>query len=182
MNGLLDPANSLFLCIDMQERLAPAIDGRESVLEKAGILSQATDILNIPCILTEQAPDGIGHTLPDIRDGMANADVLSKIHFNACREPGFDVMIQKAGRGQVVVAGMEAHVCVLQTVFGLIDWGYEVFVAADAVGSRKDADKAVALTRIEGAGARIVTVEMVCFEWLERSDRAEFRSIHRLVK
>ena len=182
MSGLINAGESLFLVIDVQENLLPAIADKDSVRDRIVILAKSAEILGVPTVLTEQAPHAIGHTVSQVRDVTEHADVLAKTHFNACREDGFDAIVQKAGRRQIVVAGMEAHVCVLQTVFGLLDWDYEVFVVADALGSRNPADKDEALRRMAAAGAVVTTAEMVAFEWMERSDREEFRSIHALLK
>jgi nicotinamidase-related amidase len=165
---------SVLLVVDIQERLLPAIDGGEAVLANAGWLADAATLIGVPTIVSEQYPRGIGPTEADLRRRLAGAAIVEKIHFSAVSEgrlfaaPGGD-------RRQWVVAGTEAHVCVLQTVLDLLAAGREVYIVDDATGSRRARDKALALERMRQEGARIVSREMVVFEWLERADTARFR-------
>lgn len=172
----IDARHCTLLIIDLQHRLMPAIDDGEQVVARARKLQQAAEILDIPMLLTEQNPAGLGSTTPDLAPG----ETIAKTHFDACREPGF---LDRLHQGNaVVVAGCEAHVCVLQTVLGLRTANRRVFVVRDAIGSRAPSDKAAAIRRMERHGAEIVTGEMVLFEWLENSDHPRFRDVLRLVK
>ena len=179
---LIDRRRSALLVIDVQQRLAPAIAGIQPVLARCGLLIRAALRLNIPLAFTEQSPEGLGPTVPALRDLAPEARVIRKDHFQATREPGLAAWLAHTGAEQVVVAGTEAHVCVLQTTLGLAAAGYAAFVVADAVGSRREMDRAVALERLSSAGCRIVTAEMALFEWLERAGTEEFREVLVHVK
>ncbi|GJD52582.1 hypothetical protein OPKNFCMD_5348 [Methylobacterium crusticola] len=170
--------DSSLLVIDLQGRLVPALDGGPALVERTAKLMRAAGLLAVPVLLTEQNPKGLGPTVPDLdRSGHA---VLAKTHFDASRAEGFFAHLPE--RPEVVVTGAEAHVCVLQTVLGLIGAGRRAYVVEDAVGSRAPASKAAALRRMARAGAEIVTTEMVLFEWLEDAGHPRFREIMGLVK
>ncbi len=179
---ILDRAQSVLLIVDVQERLAPAIANVDEILDRAGLLIQAACKLGVPVAFTEQFPAGLGPTLQSIRDLAPAAPVIAKVHFQATLEPGLGTWIEKNGARQIVVAGTEAHVCVLQTALGLIEKGYSTFLAADAVGSRRVSDLALAVERLRLAGCQIVSSEMVVFEWLKKAATEEFRAILPLVK
>jgi nicotinamidase-related amidase len=173
----LRAADSLLLLIDLQERLHPAIDGGDAVLAHCRWLAAVATRLAVPVLLTEQYPQGLGPTLPALRDACPDAVRVEKLHFSAVTE---GQLLPAAGsRRQFVVGGTEAHVCVLQTVLDLIAPDREVFVVAEAVGSRRPADRELAIERMRQAGAVIVSREMVAFEWLERAGTERFREISR---
>jgi nicotinamidase-related amidase len=173
--------NSGLLLIDLQARLMPAIADAETVIANARRLLKAARLLALPAMLTEQNPKGLGPTVPELLAEAGNeSSILSKQHFDACRAPGFFEMLP--GRAQIVVAGCEAHVCVLQTALGLLEAGRQVDVVQDAVGSRRAESKAAALERLARHCAEIVTTEMVLFEWLETAEHPRFREIVALIK
>lgn len=134
--------------------------------------------MEIPVLACEQYPQGLGPTHPAVAAELPDGCIASKLHFSAVAGAchGFD---QTGGKGRVVVCGMETHVCVLQTVIELLDSGRQVFVVEEAVGSRRDSDKMLALARMREAGASIVSREMVAFEWLRKADSDLFREISR---
>jgi len=168
------------LVVDMQRRLMPAIDGGEAAVGKAVFLARVAETLGVPALFTEQNPAGLGPTVPALEPFVAQPFV--KRHFSAAREARFFERLPM-GRSTVVVAGAETHVCVLQTVVGLLArGGYAVAVVADAVGSRHAGDKAAGLRRLARHGAEIVTAEMVAFEWLETCDHPDFKAVMSLVK
>ncbi|AGI25685.1 isochorismatase family hydrolase [Pseudomonas sp. ATCC 13867] len=175
---LLRAQTSTLLIIDIQERLFPAIHEAESVLEHSAWLLAVAQRLGVPALATEQYPKGLGPTLPALRDALPAEALLEKIAFSAVADPG---LLQMPGgeRRQFVVCGTEAHVCVLQTVLGLLADDREVFVVDEAVGSRHPRDKALALERMRQAGAMIVSREMVAFEWMERAGTEVFREISK---
>jgi nicotinamidase-related amidase len=177
MKALMRTTSALLL-VDLQARLMPAIDGGGDVVANAGRLIAASAMLEVPLLLTEQNPRGLGPTLPALRPPAA--DVVEKMSFDACRAPGFFARLPN--RPRVVIAGCEAHVCVLQTALGLIEAGREVAVVRDAVGSRRAESKLTALQRLARHGAEIVTVEMVLFEWLESAAHPRFREVVALIK
>ncbi|MDO5630729.1 MAG: isochorismatase family protein [Paracoccus sp. (in: a-proteobacteria)] len=175
---MIDVETSLLLMVDFQARLMPAIHDAPQVLRNAARLVQAADMLKVPRVVTEQNPAGLGATVPDIP--LTGAQVLSKFSFGACDEAGFADLIP--ANAQVIITGCEAHVCVLQTVLGLLDSGRAVYVVADATGSRSPDSKAAALTRMARHGAEIVTIEMVLFEWMRNAHHPQFRQVAALIK
>ena len=169
---------SSLLVIDFQQRLMPAIDQAEAVLANAKRLLDAAHILDIPVTFTEQNPKGLGGTVRDLPTG--GASVLEKMHFDASRAPDASAIIPFGTN--LVVAGCEAHVCVLQSVLGLLAFGRRVIVVADATGSRVPANKQAAIDRMRDHGAEILTTEMVIFEWLQTADHPMFKDVIALIK
>jgi len=169
---LITAEDSTLLVVDLQERLMPAIAGGDAVLENAGRLVQAAGRLGIGVTATEQNPAGLGPTVGAIGD-LLPSPAIAKTSFAAGIDPG---------PGTVVVAGCEAHVCVLQTVLALRAEGREVAVVADAVGSRREASRDRALDRLRAHGVDVVTTEMVVFEWLGSSENPAFREVQKLIK
>ena len=170
---------AVLLIVDFQARLMPAIDGGDTVLANARKLLDAASILDVPTVFTEQNAKGLGPTVA----GLAPADaarVQHKMSFDAVRAGGFLERVPK--NRAVVVAGCEAHVCVLQTALGLIEAGRKLYLVRDAVGSRRAESKETAIRRLEKHGAEIVTTEMVLFEWLETAEHPRFREVLKLVK
>lgn len=168
---------SFLLVVDFQARLMPAIDRGPDAVANARRLLDAAGLFAVPVLFTEQNPDGLGTTVPELAGGHP---VFHKMTFDAVRAPGFLDRIPPDR--EIVVAGCEAHVCVLQTVLGLLDAGRRVQVVSDAVGSRRPDNKAVGLTRMERHGAGIVTTEMAVFEWLGSAEHPRFREAIRLIK
>lgn len=182
MKSLLDAGDSLLLLIDTQERLAPVIAGVEEVLESCRRLIAGARAVEVPVLATEHFPRGLGGTVAPVRELLAEGEIMEKIHFSAAFEAPFRDRIAEIGRRQIVVAGTESHVCVLQTALGLKDLGYQVFVVADAVGSRDPENKRLALDRLRDEGLRVVAREMVLFEWAKRGASPAFRKLLPLIK
>jgi nicotinamidase-related amidase len=180
--------SSQLLVIDVQEKLAPHIDGGERVVERCGRLIDVARRLGVPVTLTEHYPKGLGPSVAALRAKAGNdTPVFEKIAFSCWRDEPIRARIdglRRQGRAQVVVAGTEAHVCVGQTALSLLGRSseLEVFLVADAVGSRAALDRDLAVERLRQAGARIVSHEMVAFEWLERGDAPEFKDVLAIVK
>ena len=175
----LDRSRCQLMVIDFQARLMPAIADGETAVANALRLIRAAQLLEVPACVTEQNPAGLGHSLPEIT--ASGLPTLSKMHFDASRAEGFAALLAP-GRDDIVVTGCEAHVCVLQTVLGLLDRGLRVHVVADAIGSRRVQNREAALARIARHGAQIVTTEMVVFEWLEDASHPRFREAVALIK
>jgi len=176
----LDRSRSVLCLIDFQERLMPAIAGGEEVVANAGRLLAAAEALGVPVVSTEQNPKGLGGTVAELARPDGAHPVVAKMTFDACRASG---VIDALPPGHhIVVAGCEAHVCVLQTVLGLLDRSRRPYVVADAIGSRRPESKEAAVRRLERAGAEIVTTEMVLFEWLATADDPAFKPVIALVK
>ncbi|OBP17216.1 hydrolase [Rheinheimera sp. SA_1] len=176
---LVHKDRSVLLVIDLQQKLAPAIHQLAAVMKSACWVLQIANQLRIPVLCTEQYPQGLGPTVPEVATLLAEATVLEKIHFSAWREPAIQHKIQQLKKQQLVLLGTEAHVCVLQTAMDLIEAGFSVFVVEEAVGSRTPANKALALSRLQQAGAQIISQEMLAFEWLEQAATDQFRHISR---
>jgi nicotinamidase-related amidase len=175
----LTTAETTLILIDLQERLTPAIEEGAAVLTRCALLARAARALNIPVLGTEQNPAGLGATVAPLAPLVDR--IISKMSFDACRESALLEALEPARR-KLVVAGCETHVCVLQTVLGLHRRNFEVFLAADAVGSRRSIDRATALSRLERTGIEMVTAEMVVFEWLERCDNPKFKDLLALIR
>ncbi len=169
----------LFLIIDVQEKLVNMLEDK-SVGDNAVKLAKAVGILNLPVLVTEQYPKGLGQTLQEIKSAINNGIYIEKTNFSALRENGFDDLL--SDKKQIVIFGIETHICVLQTAIDLLNKGYEVFVVSSASGSRKEEDKQAALRRLIHAGVQIVTVEMVLFELLESSKHLNFKEVQALIK
>jgi nicotinamidase-related amidase len=180
--GVLDRDRCTLVLVDHQARLMPAIACHEAVVEAALFVARVARRLAVPVVVTEQNPQGLGPAIESIR---ALADrTVAKRHFDACRD-GLLQALQPPGhpvRPDVVIAGCEAHVCLLQTALGLRSAGHAVAVVAEACGSRRASDRALALERLAQAGCSIVSPEMVAFEWLRSCDDAGFRDVLALVK
>jgi nicotinamidase-related amidase len=170
---------SALLLIDFQTRLMPAIEGASATILAARRLAGAAGVLGVPITLTEQNPAALGPTVADLLPADRTA-VVGKVTFDALRAPV--VRERLPDRPNIIVAGWEAHVCVLQTVLGLLDAGRRPYVVCDAVGSRRPESSEAALRRMERHGAEIVTAEMVVFEWLGGADHPLFREVLALVK
>jgi nicotinamidase-related amidase len=176
---LVTAEGAVLLLIDLQQRLMPAIDDNETVIARAVRLAEAARLLDVPVFATEQNPAGLGPTVAPL--AAYPQAVLSKTTFSATADKGFSALLP-ADASAIVVAGCEAHVCVLQTVFGLLGSGRRVVLAADAIGSRDPADRAAAIARARQHGAEIVTSEMVLFEWLRDSQHPKFREVQKLLR
>ena len=187
---LMDATRASLLIIDVQEKLYPACQEPEQTMANCCFLVKCANRLGVPVLVTEQYPKGLGHTAPEILelvaqtgDGPEGGNVISKVAFSAVPADGFiDKIEENTGRDQVVVVGMETHVCVLQTVMELIERGREVYLVADAVTSRSMHDKIFAIERMRDAGAKIVTRESVMFEWLRVAGTPEFKELSALIK
>lgn len=179
---LLHAKTSCLMVIDMQERLVPAMLAPARTLRNARVLLTAARQLSVPALVTEQYPQGLGVTVREIAEAAVGATVLPKMHFSCMQDAQFAETFRALGRRQAVIAGMEAHICVLQTAVSLMDEGFEVFVVTDATSSRTADSEKACLDRLGACGAGIVTTEMVVFEWLGKADTPDFRALLPLVK
>jgi nicotinamidase-related amidase len=180
----LDRDHSLLLAIDVQERLAPHVLAHEALIARIEALTEAAHRFGIPAFLTEHCPAQIGPAVARLRSRFDPDRIFQKTRFGAVDHPAFEAMLRSTGCNQIVVAGMEAHVCVMQTTLGLVAKGFELFVVGDAVGSReaRQADRQFALDRLRDAGCTLVGTETVLFEWTRAGDDAAFRDVLALVK
>ena len=174
--------DSLLLVIDLQQAMLKVIDKWEMVARRVSQLIRTATIHEIPILLTEQYPQGLGRTHPQVLQDIQSPRVFHKEHFSACLEPGFPPLLESFQRRKVVVAGTEAHVCVLQTCLDLIRRGFQVHLVADGVASRAEQNRDIALSQLRQAGAVITSAEIVIFEWACRANTAEFRKVLPIVK
>ena len=179
---LLDMQKSCLLIVDVQEKLAPVMSDPRRVIHNCTLLLRFAKRLTIPATVSEQYPHGIGPTVFDLREWIPEGCVISKTHFSCLAEPALAKRLGAIARPQVVVAGIEAHICVLQTVFDLLGQGNEVFVVADACASRRPENETLALDRLRQGGASVVSLEMVLFEWLRAAGTPEFKELAPLIK
>jgi isochorismate hydrolase len=175
---ILDPAAGTLLLIDLQARLLPVIENGAAVVANVRLLRDAARMLDVSLLYTEQNPERLGATVPEV--ASTAAPVLRKMTFDAFQASDFPAPV--AERRQWVVAGCEAHICVLQTALSLLADGRQVFVVRDAIGSRRSESKDTAIARLARHGADIVTTEMVVFEWLQTAEHPRFRELSALIK
>lgn len=180
----IDRRRCLLLVVDVQERLAPHVLGHASLIARIEALISAAQCLGIPRIATEHCPDRIGALIPRLRERFLPEEIYRKTRFGAADHPEFESMVRSLGRSQVIVAGMEAHVCVMQTTLGLVEKGFDPFVVGDAVGSRpeRQQDRELALDRMHDAGCIVLGTESALFECAASGDDPAFRDMLALVK
>ncbi len=171
--------SAVLLLIDLQQKLVPVIADGDTMVARSVRLAEAAQLLDVPVRATEQYPAGLGPTVAAL--AAYPQETLAKTTFSAAGDPGFAALLP-AGTREVVIAGCEAHVCVLQTALDLLDSGYRVAVAADAASSRDPADAAAGIDRARQHGVEIVTSEMVLFEWLRDSRNPRFRDVQKLLR
>ncbi len=179
---MLNPMEAALLLVDFQSRLADIVDRKDLVVPNVMRLVKGSQALEIPILATVQAPEKLGAALPELTDALGGAAFVPKAAFSAMREPEFLVAMQQSGRSQFILAGIEAHVCVLQTGLDLLDLGYKVNVISDGVFSRTAENHDLALQRLHDAGATVSSVEMVLFDLIRTSTHPAFRTISKLVK
>lgn len=182
IDELLDRSRSVLVIIDIQEKLYPHVHDHESMLIRIDLLMSAARLMAIPVIVTEQYPKGLGPTIPDLRQLMPETPPLAKMDFSCVPVPGFMEQLESFKRNQVILAGIEAHVCVAQTALDLAHRGEKVIVVADGVSSRRALDVEIALRRLEHSGITLVTAESIVFEWLRRAGTEEFKVLQPKLK
>ena len=179
---LIRADESVLLIVDVQVRLAPVVQAPARCIDRIMRLVQAARLLDVPVRASEQYPDGLGPTVPEVRERLQGDEIVPKLAFSAAREERVRRSLEATGRRVVVVAGMEAHVCVLQTALGLQALGLQPYVVADACSARRSSDKDLALERLRADGVGVVSTEMVLFEWLERAGTPAFMAALPLIK
>lgn len=186
---LVNRDDALLVVVDIQERLAAAMPHRDRVVAAVARLIRAAALLRWPVAVTLQNPAGLGGLVPELEALLAKPQIasaemhrLDKMAFCCCFEPAFDRVVRESGRRQVVLCGMETHICVTQTALALTAEGHETFVAADACCSIDDADADVALDRMRAAGVEVLTSQAVMYEAVREAGTDEFRALLRIVK
>ena len=181
--NILNQNDAIFLVIDVQERLLNAVFNKELVAKKTSILSAALNLLEVPVFVTEQYPQGLGATVEGIKSVLLdNAQYFEKTAFNALLNKDLESAIKASGRKQIIVCGIETHICVHQTVADLISKGFDVTVVNDACGSRTEFEYLNGIANMKANGARIKTTEMILFELLKGARHPKFKEVQALVK
>ena len=181
--ALLERERTGLIVIDVQEAFRPVIDRFDETVANCGLLAEGFGALGRPVLVSEQYSKGLGHTVAELAERLPEGtEPIEKLRFSACGVEAFDAALEASGCSAWVVAGIETHVCVNQTVLDLISRGYETYVAADAVSSRTPANRDLALERMSAAGAQLTSAEMALFELLEVAGSPEFKTISKLVR
>ena len=172
------------LVVDVQERLFSVMEPgrRDATVKNIKILVAAAQRLGLPLLVSEQYPKGLGHTLPELKEGFVGVEPVEKVTFSCCAAEGFSDRLRGSGARNVIVTGIETHVCVLLTALDLLGAGYAVYVPADAVCSRARENYEIALSQLKDAGAVITSTETLFFQLLGRSDTDDFRALQHLIK
>lgn len=179
---LMSRDTTALVVVDVQEKLVPHIQHHEELVWNVGRLIEGADILGVPLFFTEQYPKGLGSTIDALSALAPDADVFEKTMFS-CREcSGLFEKLSKGNISKVLLVGIEAHVCVMQTALDFIAAGYDVYVCIDAIGSRFEEDFMTASQRMETSGVSLVSCEMALFEWCEQAGSDEFKKISKLVQ
>lgn len=179
---LLQAENSQLIVIDVQERLSAAMHGADGMIRNCGLLIDAAKVLDMPITISEQYPQGLGPTVPVLAEKAKGVEALAKVEFSLMRNDRISEALRANAKPQLVLGGIEAHVCVLQTAMEAKAAGYEVFVAADATASRREASKETGMQRLLAAGVNVITTEMAIFEWIGSASSPNFKALSKLVR
>lgn len=179
---ILNKISSALVVVDIQEKLVPAMKKRQMVYDNCGHLIELAKLINIPIVVTEQYPKGLGPTVSEITDVLPSYEPLEKVTFDCCKGEGFLDKIASLQKTHIIVTGMEAHICVLQTCLSLLKEGYFVHLVSDAVCSRKKTDFRTAVETMRDAGAVITCTETALFQLLEKAGTPEFKAISKRIK
>ena len=181
-HAMLTSEYPVLILVDLQVKLSRVMHEREALIQNAVKLVRGAKLFGLPIIASEQNPAGLGPTVPEVAELLEDIPVISKMSFSCCGESAFMEELEKQGREIVLVAGIESHVCVYQTVIDLLDLGYEVEVIADAVSSRTPENRAIGWERCTAYGAALTSVETLLFELLGTAESDKFKDISKMVK
>lgn len=176
---LLNKDDSLVVLIDVQEKLAPAVQDSSAFINRCEWILRLAQQLNVPILGSEQYPKGLGSTLANLKSYLTTNACIEKIHFSCMHEPNYLTRLHELNKNQMILIGIEAHVCVLQTALEMKEAGFDVYVVVDAVSSRKELDLKYGLKRMKQEGVHLVTSEMVFFEWLRHAGTPVFKSLSK---
>src|SRR4030042_2170670 len=179
---LLNHQEAALVIIDIQDKLAAAMKYKEPVVNNCLHLIELTRLLQIPVLLTEQYPKGLGPTLPEIQEALPVYAPFEKTAFNCCQETGFLEKVESMGRKKLILAGMETHICVLQTGLGLLEEGYDIHIVQDAICSRTKKDFRSGIEYLRDAGTVITSTETVLFQLLQKAGTEAFKIISQRIK
>ncbi len=176
---LLEKEKSCLLLIDVQEKLTPNVQSADAMVERCQWMMRLAAEFDVPLLVSEQYPQGLGATVEPLRSLAPHEKFIEKVQFSCFRVPDFRQRLLALNRRQVILIGIEAHVCVLQTALDVMKAGYEVFVVVDAVSSRSEVDYKYALKRMKQDGVHLVTTEMVFFEWVGQAGTTQFKALSK---
>lgn len=179
---MINRDDAIFVLVDVQGKLAGLMHKRDRLFRNLQNLIQGIKILDIPIIWAEQYPEGLGETVPEIKKHLEGYEPIAKKTFSVCRHPQLWEKVEGTGRREAIVAGIETHVCVYQTVADFLSRGYGVTVIADAVSSRTKENKKLGLQKMVSEGAKLSSVEMILFELLQNAEGDEFKQISKIIK
>ncbi len=178
----LNKENAIGVVIDMQEKLLPHIQNHEQLLNKNLTMIHGLRALNVPIVVTQQYTKGLGNTVKPINEAIGNFSYIEKLTFSCYREPSFIKIMNRSGNRNVIITGIESHVCVLQTALDLLYNNFTPVVVTDAIGSRNSEDMKIALWRMRDIGCIMTTTESILFELCRQAGTPEFKKISNLVK
>ena len=179
---MLEINNCSLVVVDIQGKLARIMYEKELLFKNVQILIEAANILNIPILICQQVPKALGPTIPEITELLPDIEPVNKSSFSCSGEEQFNKKLNSLNVGQVIICGIETHVCVYQTALDLLRKGYDVNVIADAVSSRTLENKTIALERIAHEGCKVISLEMALFELLKTAEHPHFKEIAKLIK
>lgn len=179
---MLKTENTVLVIIDVQEKLARTMNDLERTVKNMQTFIRGIQVFNIPIILNEQYPQGLGKTIPEIAQLLPEIQPLPKVHFSCCDNEHFVKALKETGRKQVLITGIETHVCVYQTVIDLLNANYEVYVVSDTITSRIPENKTIGLNLMSSKGAVITSSETVLFELLKIAQGDNFKAISRIIR
>lgn len=179
---MLDIYNCCLLVIDIQGKLAQLMHDKQALFKNIQILITAAKILNIPILWTQQCPESLGPTVPEIAALLSDNKPINKSAFSCCGAEPFNAELNDLARRQILLCGIEAHICIYQTAVELLRKGFDVNVIADAISSRTPDNKQIAISRMSADGVNISSVEMALFELLKTAEHPQFKQISKLIK
>jgi nicotinamidase-related amidase len=179
---MLNLDNTALVMIDIQGKLWNVMHEKEALLENAQKLVKGMQVLGVPIILTEQNPKGLGPTVPELTQLMPEVKPLSKFEFSCCQNESFKQALGGLKRRQILICGIETHICVYQTTLELLGLGYEVQVVADVVSSRVMRNRDTALTRVQTEGAKLTVAEMAIYELMQTAESPKFKEMLKVIK
>ncbi len=179
---MLRTEDATLLIVDIQGNLAHSMHGKDLLFKNVQKLIKGIQVFRIPILWLEQNPQGLGPTIPEIADILSDVQPISKMSFSGCQNDGFMQALKALNCKQILIAGIEAHVCVYQTATELVDLGYEVQVVTDAVSSRNVEDKQIGLQKMRDSGISLTSVETALFELLKIAEGEPFKEILKIVK
>lgn len=179
----LQLAQSALVIIDMQEAFRTKIPNFVEIAARIAVIVEGAKLLQLPIMVTEQYPKGLGHTAAEIKAVLPTGlEIIEKTTFSSCGAPEFQSQLESAGAKQVLVCGIEAHICVNQTVHDLLEHGYQVHLLADCIGARNPGNRKIALRKMQTSGARLSSIEMALFELMRDAKHEQFKAIQKLIK